>query len=210
MPCTRFALEMKYANICKPALLVYSSTFRRFAVIALHTFDMLIITRTTAITPPTLEDTREWLRKRPYPSKFYFVALLMEDNVPRERWKRLGAVGCSRGTPEIGYGFHDHYWGRGYATEAINGFLELYWRFVPSREPKKDEVDVWKDVEGPRPLLGVHDHVEARTDAENLGSRKVLEKCGFRCIGTRPKVGEECPSPEHGGDVAMYRMERPN
>ena len=33
---------------------------------------------------------------------------------------------------EVGYGLHSEYWGRGYASEALGMFVEVYW--TPGRE----------------------------------------------------------------------------
>jgi RimJ/RimL family protein N-acetyltransferase len=59
------------------------------------------------------------------------------------------------GTVEIGYGVAPRYRGQGYATEAVTGFVG------------------W--------VRGRHDvqSVVAETLADNLASRRVLEKCGF-------------------------------
>jgi RimJ/RimL family protein N-acetyltransferase len=76
--------------------------------------------------------------------------------------RMVGIVGTFRSPPsdnkvaEAGYIFHPEAWGRGYATEALRQFLELFW------EEKKD--------------LSV---VEAITTLDNNASQRVLEKCGF-------------------------------
>ena len=70
------------------------------------------------------------------------------------------------GIAEIGYGINDKYQNNGYATEAVKAVLE--WAFT---DPK---VTV----------------IEAETDAGNIASKRVLEKCGFVLNG---KIGEEGP-----------------
>ena len=64
-----------------------------------------------------------------------------------------GSVLCHTwfGDPEINYWLGNDFWGKGIATEALKHFLE--------------EVDI-------RPLL-------ARAVTDNIGSIRVLEKCGF-------------------------------
>lgn len=59
------------------------------------------------------------------------------------------------GNTEITYWIDKKYWGKGIATLALNNFLTL---------------------ENSRPIF-------ARTAFDNLGSQKVLEKCGFIKIG---------------------------
>jgi RimJ/RimL family protein N-acetyltransferase len=68
-----------------------------------------------------------------------------------------GHISCHRwfGEPEISYWIGKDYWGRGIATEALSKFLEQ----VPAR-----------------PLL-------ARVAKDNMGSIRVLEKCGFKRTG---------------------------
>lgn len=70
------------------------------------------------------------------------------------------------GVSEIGYGILEEHQCQGYATEAVNAVLA--WAF---QNPKVTAV-------------------EAETDAENMASKRVLEKCGFIANG---KIGEEGP-----------------
>jgi RimJ/RimL family protein N-acetyltransferase len=69
--------------------------------------------------------------------------------------------------PEVSFWIGREHWGRGIATAALAGFLE---------------------VVAVRPLYG-------RCAADNVGSRRVLEKCGFAVIGEQrgfaPARGEE-------------------
>ena len=60
------------------------------------------------------------------------------------------------GDTEITYWFERKFWGQGIATTALNAFLK---------------------IELTRPIYG-------RVAFDNLGSQKVLEKCGFIKIGT--------------------------
>ena len=56
---------------------------------------------------------------------------------------------------EVGYWFGRQHWGKGYATEALTQFLR---------------------IDQTRPL-------HARTAFDNIGSLRVLQKCGFQVIG---------------------------
>jgi RimJ/RimL family protein N-acetyltransferase len=60
------------------------------------------------------------------------------------------------GRPEVTYWIGRAYWGKGIATRALTAFLA--------------------QVNATRPIY-------ARVAKDNLGSRRVLEKCGFRVIG---------------------------
>ena len=76
------------------------------------------------------------------------------------------------GLREVGYWIARAYWGRGVATAALAQFLA---------------------VEGHRPLY-------ARVATHNIGSRRVLEKCGFTVL-------REIPDPEGDGvDEVLLRL----
>jgi len=75
----------------------------------------------------------------------------------------IGSLGCPN-PGELGYVFQPSSWGRGYATEAIKGFLKAYYDILGA---------------GAGNLI-------ARTDVENTGSRRVLEKVGFREVERQP------------------------
>lgn len=70
----------------------------------------------------------------------------------------LGWIGTwkSEPIPEVGFIFHRSAWGFGFATEALNAFVQLYWQAKPQ-----------------------FDVLEAYCDTENEASVKVLRKCGF-------------------------------
>lgn len=60
---------------------------------------------------------------------------------------------------EIGYRFHKKHWGKGYATEITKALVE--WGF------KNLEIST----------------IVSFAEPENLASKRVLEKCGFKLIG---------------------------
>ena len=63
-------------------------------------------------------------------------------------------IDADSGRPEVGYWIASEFWGRGVATQALSAFLE--------------EIDE-------RPIY-------AHVAADNIGSRRVLEKCGFAVV----------------------------
>jgi RimJ/RimL family protein N-acetyltransferase len=73
----------------------------------------------------------------------------------------IGSWGDS-GEREVTYWIGRSYWGKGIATDALNAFLA---------------------VDPSRPL-------HARVASDNVASRRVLEKCGFRVIATERNVAE--------------------
>lgn len=64
-----------------------------------------------------------------------------------------------KGMATLGYVFHPHHWGKGFATEAAHAMIGHA-----------------------RSLAGVHT-VFATCDSENIASKRVLEKCGFEAVG---------------------------
>ena len=70
----------------------------------------------------------------------------------------VGSIGSyeESGKPEVTYWIGTAYWGQGIATRALKAFLE--------------------QTNTTRPIY-------ARVAKDNLGSRRVLEKCGFKVIG---------------------------
>lgn len=77
---------------------------------------------------------------------------------------------------EIGYRFHKKYWGKGFATEATEALVA--WGF--------EHLDIGTIV--------------SFVETENLASRRVLEKCGFRYVGLK-----KC----YYGMLERYEFDRP-
>ncbi|KAF3481087.1 uncharacterized protein GIQ15_03846 [Arthroderma uncinatum] len=124
----------------------------------------------------TIEDSREWMsallvENSPMAEKY---AIFLRSDLPASELEEIqrdapddsplrtcGMIG-SMGSwsadpvPELGYIFHQSAWGRGFATEALSAFLQVFWANKPQ-----------------------FDTLEAYSDPENMGSVKVLVKCGF-------------------------------
>ncbi|KAH8589640.1 GNAT domain-containing protein [Bisporella sp. PMI_857] len=131
----------------------------------------------------TLEESQSWLN-----------GILPEKNPEGDNYavfvrghphRMIGIVGvyAFRPAPEIGYTFHPDVWGQGYATEAVKAFISLYWELRPSV-----------------------DAVEAKTDVENIGSIRVLSKCGFKNV---EMLKDDISLPAMGLRSAyLFRIER--
>lgn len=78
--------------------------------------------------------------------------------------KVIGLCG-GHSLPEIGYIFDPSYWGQGYATEALKGFLKVYWETWPDGHPL---------LEGEE-----RNYLKAITGKDGHASMAVLRKCGF-------------------------------
>ncbi|KAL9085924.1 MAG: hypothetical protein Q9159_004424 [Coniocarpon cinnabarinum] len=158
----------------------------------------------TANKIPTLEETREWLKPRIWPLRFNFSIFLASSSTPRDTWRLIGMIGCPRGAPEFGYATHSEMWGKGYGTEAIKGFLELYWQCVPSPSAGglRGNGGGWEAVEGLQPEVRAFDHIEARVRVDNKASARALVKCGFRAVPSEVRDDED------GATEVKYRLDR--
>ncbi len=117
-------------------------------------------------TPPHTElaQTREWLDRMIHASPEQSDEFLIEYN-----GQVIGKAGCWR-LPEIGFILNREFWGRGFATEALEPIIQrLFDTFgLPA--------------------------IEADVDPRNTGSLAVLGKLGFRETGRARrtwKVGDE-------------------
>ncbi|KAI1425098.1 acetyltransferase domain-containing protein [Xylaria sp. FL1777] len=86
------------------------------------------------------------------------------------------------GWPEVGYMFRKEYWNKGLGTEFLRGFLKAWWA-LPRHEIQV-EVDA-ASVEGRgerngSDVIQVPEILTAIIESNNIGSRRVLEKAGFR------------------------------
>ncbi|GAA3651826.1 GNAT family N-acetyltransferase [Nonomuraea antimicrobica] len=86
--------------------------------------------------------------------------------------------------PELGYRLHQAAWGKGYATEGSRGLIDKAFAELGARR------------------------VFAQTMAVNLGSRRVMEKCGLRYVRT---FHLDWPDPIEGSEQGEveYELLRP-
>jgi [ribosomal protein S5]-alanine N-acetyltransferase len=134
-------------------------------------------------TPPhrSLDETRDWLG-----AMIACDPQSGEDFAVELDGRVIGKAGLYR-FPEIGFIFHPGCWGRGLATEAIRPILDRSFA---------------------RHAL---DRVTADVDPRNRRSLALLERLGFRRIGTRERswlMGEQwCDSVDLVLDVSDWRGE---
>ncbi|KAL8696190.1 MAG: hypothetical protein Q9201_007780 [Fulgogasparrea decipioides] len=111
-------------------------------------------------------------------------------------------IGVMGGThlPEIGYIFRPSVWGRGYATEALKGFIKFYWETFPQGHPSI-------------PLADNRGYLEAVTGTADeapqaSASIAVLKKCGFQYWGEQK--AEEVEKPGQTVMLPVWRCWGPN
>ncbi|KAI9708507.1 MAG: hypothetical protein M1820_003968 [Bogoriella megaspora] len=154
----------------------------------------------------TIEESRDWIAERlARPAYDGFLVQLKSIGSGSDHSSNLGdirdpdsppkiiGIMGSPGVPRIGYIFHPHFSGHGYATEALQAYLDAYWKHVPPRSSGKG---------------GSFDFARAMTDADNVPSRRLLERCGFSLQGIEKNNYD---NPGKGGlrDEAFYMIARP-
>lgn len=119
--------------------------------------------------------------------QFYFAIISAHD--PSQ--KVIGAVGVNSliPAPSIGYGLHPDVWGKGYASEAVAGVIDAWWKL-----DRIDSTQLGSESEKEKEKLF------AACNKANIGSVKVLQKTGF-------KIYEEVQL--EGDTVALFDLERP-
>lgn len=101
----------------------------------------------------------------------------------------IGFVGITA-PPEVFYILDDGFWGSGYATEALQAFLNTYWNAFPQGLNGMDEE--------------ARDFLETHIIVGHSGSERVAVKCGFVHVNDRstPSHGEE-------KEKKIFRLQRP-
>ncbi|ROW07758.1 hypothetical protein VMCG_03434 [Cytospora schulzeri] len=122
--------------------------------------------------------------------RFSFAIVLPDAEPPSEHDIVIGFIGITE-PPEVFYMFDDKYWGGGFATEALQSFLETYWKAFPSGLEGVDEE--------------TRDVLEAHVHNGNDGSEHVATKCGFLHVS-------DGSTSSHGRKVGqkIFRLQRPS
>lgn len=123
-----------------------------------------------------------------------------DDNEP-VNGKVIGLMGSSQ-FPSIGYIFHPNYSGRGYATEALQAFVQKLFSIMPSPSAEYRVAEKSDSEPG-----GAFDYVKAGVDLDNGPSIRLLKRCGF----TRGEVMKEAYLNQRLGrrDAFAFRLARP-
>ena len=105
-----------------------------------------------------------WLEEESDPKTVRFVIAIKETNEPIGS---IDIVDYVDGCPEIGYCLSRKYWNKGYMTEVCNAFIDYLFAIGFKR-------------------------IVIEADERNIGSNRVIEKCGFKF--THKEAKEHCSS----------------
>ncbi len=100
-----------------------------------------------------------WLKEEEDPKTVRFVITIKGNDEPIGS---IDVVGYHDGDPEIGYCLSRKHWGKGYMTEACQALMDHLFS------------------------LG-HQRILIDAAEDNIGSNRVIEKCGFRFMGKEHK-----------------------
>jgi RimJ/RimL family protein N-acetyltransferase len=112
------------------------------------------------------------------------------------------ATDSKLGWPEVGYMLRSEHWGRGYATEFLKAFVQMWWSLPRSEaETRVDAVSVdalrGREVEVPELLC-------AMVESTNIGSLRVMEKAGFTQFKTWTETSHRAGS--EGTEVTLIGL----
>ncbi|KAL9621730.1 MAG: hypothetical protein Q9160_003848 [Pyrenula sp. 1 TL-2023] len=125
---------------------------------------------------PTPAATLTWLEKflPPNDSRTFFLAVIL-----KETGALIGSIGCHiPEAPECGYLFCEEEWNKGYATEALKAWLEVYWA-LPRKNISLEDAGKLRMWEGPD-SKDTEEILLGTTNVLNSASSRVLEKAGFK------------------------------
>jgi len=101
----------------------------------------------------------------------------------------IGSMGCHTAEPpRLGYMIRKEFWGNGYVTEAVQGWLKEYWK-LPRRELDMQDAMLehsqlhWQGD-------AVREALFANVESGNAGSTNVMQKCGFKRTGFEEHVND--------------------
>ena len=163
-------------------------------------------------TPDTREMSDAWLKENleSRTSLAYMVFLLpnIDDNhgpttpeihqgATRDEVGWIGMTGA-HAPPEIGYVFYPTAWGKGYATEALGAWIDMYWTRWPHG---------WEGLP-----VEDRDYLNAFTGPGGDSSNNVLRKCGFEWYADKKVIDARVGSKQEDDEVILqeFRLQRPS
>ncbi|OAX76908.1 hypothetical protein ACJ72_08799, partial [Emergomyces africanus] len=125
-----------------------------------------------------------------------FNFAILDKSIPETQEQLIGYVSVNMVVPcpEVGYSLLPESWGKGYATEALQMMLKLWWDLPRRSVSSEGSTDV--DVGD----AGRVDKIYAICQAANHASKNVLKKAGF-------EVAQEITY--EGDDLLLFATARP-
>ncbi|KAJ6164533.1 Acyl-CoA N-acyltransferase [Penicillium chermesinum] len=155
-------------------------------------------TKSSPKTPfQSIKETEDWLAGKIFsmgPGDIIgrsFNYAILDKSIPESQEQVIGyiSINAVHPCPEIGYSLAPKAWGQGFATEALELFLKMWWA-LPRRDREQSGVKEG-DVE----------KIWAISEKQNKGSSRVLEKCGFEMVGEAKFEKDE---------LYKWALQRPN
>src|SRR5688572_30459163 len=167
-------------QLATPRLLLRAMTFSDAPDVFTYAKDPEVLRYTTGTTPRRLEETQEFLEGAVAAPDSRMWAICLRDQAAV-----IGAVEFSLSSPDTGsvhYVLGRPFWGHGVMTEAVDAVCNWAFDTLPSlREIKTAAVE------------------------DNVGSTRVLAKCGFTRVGTAVEQWPKQPEPVR---LAIFRRSR--
>ncbi|KAJ5107805.1 N-acetyltransferase GNAT family [Penicillium angulare] len=123
----------------------------------------------------SIEETKEWLASKIFEGSDEvngrsFNYSIVDKSIPESEEQVIGYVSVNslNPCPDIGYSYIPESWGKGYATEALQLLLKMWWAL-----PRRDPQIVDGVMEDPERIFAI-------SEKENAASCRVLTKCGFK------------------------------
>ena len=167
--------------------------------------DVMVWTYTGKVDVDT-DFTMKWMERSLPPNDSTGFSFAVEELT--NPGKAIGSIGVPRPEPpEVGYMFRKEVWGKGYATEALAGWLAEYWR-LPRKEVEVEE-EVPKYEREPGEDGVVREVMRGVIETNNEGSRRVLRKCGFKQYGREEVEDSQRPGEGVMAWLDYWVIERP-
>lgn len=90
-----------------------------------------------------------------------FAVLLKDSRNDEGKLRMIGKVGIFQFPAEISWMLHPDFWGIGYASEAIKGYLEWYWQDEGQMLAPVDHIEI--DLLQPQVMSTVLEHISTPT-----------------------------------------------
>jgi RimJ/RimL family protein N-acetyltransferase len=131
--------------------------------------------------------TRAWMDRYLHPNdSITFLFAIEQLDTPGVV---IGSMGSHTAEPpRLGYMIRKEFWGNGYVTEAVQGWLKEYWKL------SRRELDLQDTMLEHSQLHWQGDAVRealfANVESGNAGSTNVMQKCGFKRTGFEEHVND--------------------